>query len=281
MEYTTLNNGLKMPLAGFGTMNIMDVEECTKVLKEAYEVGYRLFDCAQIYHNEQIVGAALEKAGISREDIFLTTKVWISEFEGDACRRSIEESMKKLRTDYLDLVLIHWPYGNTYHAWRELEKMHEEGLIRAIGVSNYQASQLIDLIHFNKVIPAVNQVKATMRCQRNELHDMMKDNHIVMQGYQVFGKEETLDVYEDIKVGQIAKKYVKSPRQIAMKYLMQSGISVITRPMERQWMEDNLDLFGFELTEAEMDYLATFDMVEHNTTPSQDYQRTEMMLNMM
>lgn len=278
MQYLTLNNGLKMPILGFGTMNIFEVEECTKVLKDAYESGYRLFDCAQIYGNENIVGEALQNAGIPRHDIFITTKVWFAEFEGDNVRQSLLTSMKKLKTDYLDLVLIHWPYGNTYHAYRELEKMYEEGLIKSIGVSNYQESQLIDLIHFNHVVPVVNQIKTTMRCQRKQLHQIMNENEVIMQGYQVFGKEETLSVYEDKKVKEIALKYGKSVRQITMKFLIQNGISVITRPMEKQWMEDNLNLFDFELTDDEMNYLVSFDMLEYNTKPSQDYKRTVSML---
>lgn len=278
MQYLTLNNGLKMPILGFGTMNIFNVDECTKVLKDAYESGYRLFDCAQIYGNEDIVGEALQNAGIPRHDIFITTKVWFTEFEGDNVRQSLLTSMKKLKTDYLDLVLIHWPYGNTYHAYRELEKMYKEGLIKSIGVSNYQESQLIDLIHFNHVAPVVNQIKTTMRCQRKQLHQIMNEKGIIMQGYQVFGKEETLSVYEDGKVKDMALKYGKSVRQIAMKYLVQNGISVITRPMEKQWMEDNLNLFDFKLTDDEMNYLAQFDMLEYNTKPSQDYKRTVSML---
>lgn len=280
MENVILNNGLKMPLAGFGTMNIFDVEECTKVLKEAYEVGYRLFDCAQIYGNEEIVGEALKRAGIKREDIFLTSKVWITEFEGDSCRKSIEESMRKLQTDYLDLVFIHWPYGNTYHAYRELEDLYKEGKIKAIGVSNYQASQLYDLIHFNETVPIVNQIKVTLRCQRKELYEMMNEHHVVMQGYQVFGKEETLPLYNDEKMMSIANKYNKNTRQIALKFFMQQGISVITRPMEKQWMKDNLYLFDFELTQEELDYISGFDMLEYNTTPAFDYKRTVSMLNM-
>lgn len=278
MEYITLNNGLKMPILGFGTMNIFDEEECIKVLKEAYDAGYRLFDCAQIYGNEEIVGNALKKAGIARKDIFLTTKVWFTNYEGEDVRKSLLESMRKLQTDYFDLVFIHWPYGNTYHAYRELEKMYEEGLIRSIGISNYQESQYLDLIHFNKVVPVVNQIKVTLRCQRKHMNEVMKERGTVLQGYQVFGKEETLSVYEDEKVKEIALKYHKTTRQVAMKYLVQNGISVITRPMQKQWMEDNLNLFDFELSETEMNYLASFDMLEYNTRPSQDYQRTLSML---
>jgi len=278
MKHFTLSNNVKMPALGFGTMNIFDVDECIKVLKDAYMSGYRLFDCAQIYGNEEIVGKALQKANIPRSEIFITTKVWFSEFEGDSVRQSILMSMKKLKIDYLDLVLIHWPYGNTYHAYRELEKMYEEGLIKSIGVSNYQESQLIDLVHFNRVLPVVNQIKVTLRCQRKQLLQIMSEKGIVVQGYQVFGKEEALPVYEDDKVKDLAIKYKKTVRQIAMRFLIQNGVSIITRPMERQLMEENLNLFDFQLTQDEMEYLTHFDMLEYNTKPSQDYQRTLSML---
>lgn len=278
MEYITLNNGIKMPLAGFGTMNIHDLDECARVLKEAYEEGYRLFDCASIYGNEHIVGEAIEKAGLPREEIFITTKIWFTEFEGEHVQAAITNSMKKLRVDYLDLVLIHWPYGNTYHAYRELEKMYQQGLIKAIGVSNYQASQLVDLIHFNQVIPTVNQIKTTMCCQRNELHTMMKERGVVLQGYQVFGQEETKSVYEHPLFIRISNKYNKTKQQIVLKYLIQNQISVITRPMERRWMKDNLDIFDFTLTKQELEELSSFDDILLNTTPSLDYQRTIKMM---
>ena len=191
----------------------------------------------------------------------MTTKVWFTNFEGEDVRKSLLESMKKLQTDYLDLVFIHWPYGNTYRAYRELEKMYEEGLIRSIGISNYQESQYLDLIHFNKVVPVVNQIKITLRCQRKHMNEVMKERGTLLQGYQVFGKEETLAIYEDEKVKEIALKYHKT-----------------TRPMQKQWMKDNLNLFDFELNEEEMNYLASFDLLEYNTKPSQDYQRTLSML---
>lgn len=206
----------------------------------------------------------------------MTTKVWFTNFEGEDVRKSLLESMKKLQTDYL--VFIHWSYGNTYHAYRELEKMYEEGLIRSIGISNYQESQYLDLIHFNKVVPVVNQIKITLRCQRKQMNEVMKKRGTLLQGYQVFGKEETLAIYEDEKVKEMALKYHKTKRQIAMKYLVQKGMSVITRPMQKQWMKDNLNLFDFTLNEEEMNYLASFDLLEYNTKPSQDYQRILSML---
>lgn len=279
MEYITLNNNIKMPILGFGTMNIFDEDECTKILKEAYECGYRLFDCAEIYGNEEIVGNALKKAGIPRNEIFLTTKIWFTHFEGEDIRKAVLTSMQKLKTDYLDLVLIHWPYGNTYHAYRELEKMCQEGLIRSIGVSNYQESQWLDLTHFNHTIPSINQIKVTLRCQRKQMREIMHTKGTIIQAYQVFGKEETKEIYEDKKVNDIAKKYGKTTYQIAMKYLLQNGISIITRPMERKFMIDNLNLFDFQLTQEEMVYLASFDMPEYNTQPSFNYTRTLSMFN--
>lgn len=279
MQDIVFNNGLKIPAVGFGTMNIFDLKECIRVIKEAYDVGYRLFDCAQIYGNEEILGQALKEAKISRKEIFLTTKVWISEFEGNRCRESLEESMRKLKTNYLDFVLIHWPYGNTYHAWRELEKMYEEGTIRGIGVSNYQASQLADLIHFHKIVPIMNQIKVTLRCQGHELYDMMKKNGIIMQGYQVFGKEEMQIVYNGKMINDIANKYHKTTRQIVLKYFIQKNISVITRPMEKEHMIENIDIFDFLLTDEELKSIEKLDMLEYNTTPSQDYKRTLSILD--
>ena len=277
MEYKVLNNGIKMPMVGFGTF-LNNGDECEKSVCQAIQAGYRLIDTAEAYGNEKEVGKGIQLSGIDRKDIFLTTKVWFTNFEGEDVRKSLLESMKKLQTDYLDLVFIHWPYGNTYHAYRELEKMYEEGLIRSIGISNYQESQYLDLIHFNKVVPVVNQIKITLRCQRKQMNEVMKERGTLLQGYQVFGKEETLAIYEDERVKEIALKYHKTTRQIAMKYLVQKGISVITRPMQKQWMKDNLNLFDFTLNEEEMNYLDSFDLLEYNTKPSQDYQRTLSML---
>nr|WP_318000864.1 aldo/keto reductase [uncultured Faecalibacillus sp.] len=277
MEYKVLNNGIKMPMVGFGTF-LNNGDECEKSVCQAIQAGYRLIDTAEAYGNEKEVGKGIQLSGIDRKEIFLTTKVWFTNFEGEDVRKSLLESMKKLQTDYLDLVFIHWSYGNTYHAYRELEKMYEEGLIRSIGISNYQESQYLDLIHFNKVVPVVNQIKITLRCQRKQMNEVMKERGTLLQGYQVFGKEETLAIYEDERVKEIALKYHKTTRQIAMKYLVQKGISVITRPMQKQWMKDNLNLFDFTLNEDEMNYLALFDLLEYNTKPSQDYQRTLSML---
>lgn len=258
-----------MSLLGFGTMNLFDKNECAKVLKDAYEAGYRLFDCAQIYGNEDVVGYALKEAKIPREEIFLTTKGWFTNFEGEDVRKSIKESMEKLQTSYLDWVLIHRSYGNVYHAYRELEKMVEEGLIKNIGISNYQDSQYIDLIHFNKIVPVLNQIKVIMKCQRKQMQERMKKHGTLLQEYQVFGKEETLPFYENEQVKQIALKYGKTTRQIVMKYLVQNDISVISRLMEKAWMKENLDLFDFELNDQEMEYLAIFDDPKYNTRSSQ------------
>ncbi len=173
MEYKVLNNGVKMPMVGFGTF-LNNGDECEKSVCQAIQAGYRLIDTAEAYGNEKEVGKGIQLSGIDRKEIFLTTKVWFTNFEGEDVRKSLLESMKKLQTDYLDLVFIHWSYGNTYHAYRELEKMYEEGLIRSIGIFNYQESQYLDLIHFNKVVPVVNQIKITLRCQRKQMNEVMK-----------------------------------------------------------------------------------------------------------
>ena len=247
MEYKVLNNGIKMPMVGFGTF-LNNGDECEKSVCQAIQAGYRLIDTAEAYGNEKEVGKGIQLSGIDRKELFIVTKVNFKSYE------------------------------NTYHAYRELENMYEEGLIRSIGISNYQESQYVDLIHFNKVVPVVNQLKITLRCQRKQMNEVMKVRGTLLQGYQVFGKEETLAIYEDERVKEIALKYHKTTRQIAMKYLVQKGISVITRPMQKQWMKDNLNLFDFTLNEDEMNYLTSFDLLEYNTKPSQDYQRTLSML---
>ncbi|MBO7741570.1 MAG: aldo/keto reductase, partial [Victivallales bacterium] len=164
MEYIKLNNGVEMPALGFGTYKIEDEKECIASIRAALDAGYRLFDTARFYQNESFIGKALAESGVEREKLFLTTKLWPSEFEESEA--AVEDSLKQLGTSYLDLVLLHWPYGNIYKAWRALEKLNESGVIRAIGVSNFNSDRLIDLIAYNRIVPAVNQVEANVWCQR-------------------------------------------------------------------------------------------------------------------
>lgn len=275
MEYKVLNNGIKMPMGGFGTF-LNNGYECEKSVCQAIQAGYRLIDTAEAYGNEKEVGKGIQLSGIDRKELFIVTKMNFKSYENT--RETVLNSLKNLQVDYLDMVLLHWPFGNYYQAWKELEKLYEEGLIKAIGVSNFESDQLVDLISFNKVKPAINQIETHLYCQRHKHHEWEDKYDVAHMAYAPLGQGKANEMFQEEKVVELSQKYHKTTRQIAMKYLVQKGISVITRPMQKQRMKDNLNLFDFTLNEDEMNYLALFDLLEYNTKPSQDYQRTLSML---
>ena len=252
METITLNNGVDMPMLGFGTYQISDPVMCERCVVEAAGIGYRLFDTSQAYGNEEAVGAGIRKCGVPRDQLFITTKVWFKSYETDAARASLQESMRKLGVDYLDLVLLHWPFGNTYAVWRVLESMHKAGVIRAIGVSNYAPSQLIDLISFNEIIPAVNQIETHLLAQQHTLHALMRKYGVAHQAYAPFGQGRADEMFTLPIVEEIASAHGKSARQVALRYLLQRGIAVIPKSTHPERMAENMDIFGFALTDAEM-----------------------------
>lgn len=252
METMTLNNGVQMPILGFGTYQISDPMTCERCVIDAAGMGYRLFDTAQAYGNEEAVGAGIKKCGVPREELFITTKVWFKSYEADAAKTSLQESMSKLGVDYLDLVLLHWPFGNTYAAWRVLENMYKAGVIRAIGVSNYAPSQLIDLISFNEVVPAVNQIETHLLAQQHELHALMQKYGVAHQAYAPFGQGRADEMFSLPIVKEIAEAHGKSAHQVALRYLAQRDIAVIPKSTHAERMAENKDIFDFALTEAEM-----------------------------
>ena len=259
METVVLNNGVEMPLIGFGTYQITDPEQCARCVADAAGVGYRLFDTAQAYGNEEAVGAGVKACGVPREELFITTKVWFKSYETEAAKASLLESMRKLGVDYLDLVLLHWPFGNTYAAWRVLEDMHKAGVIRAIGVSNYAPSQLIDLMTFNEIVPAVNQIETHLLAQQHGLHALMQKYGVAHQAYAPFGQGLANEMFEFPAVKAIAVAHGKSARQVALRYLIQRGIAVIPKSTHPERMAENKDLFDFALTDAEMAQLKILD----------------------
>lgn len=259
MNTMKLNNGVEMPVVGFGTYQITEPKECEQAVINAVKEGYRLIDTAQAYGNEEAVGAGIKNCDVDRKELFITTKVWFHSYESGECKKSIELSMNKLGVDYLDMVLLHWPFGNTYAAYRELEELQTAGVIRAIGVSNYMPSQLIDLIHFNKVVPQVNQIETNLLCQQKELHELMVKYGVTHQAYAPFGQGKANEMFELQIVKEIAESHGKTPRQIALRYMMQKNIAVIPKSTHVERMAENLDMFGFELTENEMEQLATID----------------------
>ena len=205
------------------------------------------------------MGAGIKKCGVPREELFITTKVWFKSYEADDARTSLQESMRKLGVDYLDLVLLHWPFGNTYAAWRVLENMYKAGVIRAIGVSNYAPSQLIDLISFNEVVPAVNQIETHLLAQQHELHALMQQYGVAHQAYAPFGQGRADEMFSLPVVKEIAEAHGKSAHQVALRYLVQRDMAVIPKSTHAERMAENKDIFDFALTEAEMVKLERVD----------------------
>lgn len=257
--HLTLNTGAAMPLMGFGVWQITDANECASCVTEALRAGYRLVDTAQVYGNEEAVGAGIRASGVPREEIFVTTKLWFRAFEPEAARAAMQESFQKLGLDYLDLVLLHWPFGNTYAAWRELEKLHKQGRIRAIGVSNYAPSQLIDLMAFNEIAPAVNQLETHLFSQQNELHALLAERGVAHQAWSPFAQGLGNDMFSAPEVLAAAQAHNKTPRQVALRFLVQRGIAVIPKSVRPERIRENFDIFDFELSEAEMAALRGLD----------------------
>ncbi len=259
METVTLNNGVKMPLVGFGVFQIEDADECERCVLDALDAGYRLIDTAQAYYNEEAVGRALQKTPVPREKIFLTTKVWVTEFGYEKSKASVLESMRKLQVDYLDLVLIHQCLSDYYGAYHALEDLYAEGKIRAIGISNFSAERMADIATFNKVVPAVNQVETHMFWQQHELHKWMKKYNIQHEAWGPLAQHRIKEIIDNPVVKEIAAKYGKTPTQVALRFTVQRGIVVIPKTTSKDRMKENLDLFDFSLDDGEIEKLKAID----------------------
>ncbi len=259
METVTLNNGVKMPLVGFGVFQIEDADECERCVLDALDAGYRLIDTAQAYYNEEAVGRALQKTTVPREEIFLTTKVWVTEFGYEKAKASVLESMWKLQVDYLDLVLIHQCLSDYYGAYHALEDLYAEGKIRAIGISNFSAERMADIATFNKVVPAVNQVETHLFWQQHELHKWMKKYNIQHEAWGPLAQHRIKEIIDNPVVKEIAAKYGKTPTQVALRFTVQRGIVVIPKTTSKDRMKENLDLFDFSLDDGEIEKLKAID----------------------
>ena len=256
MNTIALNNNVQMPMLGFGTF-LMGGAECEESVLTALRSGYRMIDTAEAYGNEEAVGNAVERSGIPREELFLVTKVNFRSYENT--RETVEASLKKLKTSYLDLVLLHWPFGNYYAAWRELEKLYQEGKIRAVGVSNFDPDRLIDLISFNQVTPAVNQIETHLLCQRRAEHEWLKKYHVRHMAYAPLGQGRKNEMFENPVLTKIAKAHGKTAAQTALRFLMQSDVIVIPKSVHEERIWENFDVFDFELTADEMEQLVKMD----------------------
>lgn len=259
METVTLNNGVKMPLVGFGVFQIEDADECERCVLDALDAGYRLIDTAQAYYNEEAVGRALQKTTVPREEIFLTTKVWVTEFSYEKAKASVMESMRKLQVDYLDLVLIHQCLSDYYGAYHALEDLYAEGKIRAIGISNFSAERMADIATFNKVVPAVNQVETHLFWQQHELHKWMGKYNIQHEAWGPLAQNRIKEIIDNPVVKEIAAKYGKTPTQVALRFTVQRGIVVIPKTTSKDRMKENLDLFDFSLNDDDIEKLKAID----------------------
>lgn len=275
MEYIKLNNGVDMPILGLGTFQSTDPQVCEKSIIEAIQSGYRLIDTAQAYGNEEAVGAAIKNCGIDRKELFITTKVWFRNYETETCRASLEESMRKLGVDYLDMVLLHWPLGNVYAAWRVLEDYYLAGKIRAIGVSNMDPDRVIDLITFNKIKPALNQIETHLYCQRQSDCQWMKKYGVAVQAYAPLGQGRAKQMFSEPEVQNLAAKYNKTPAQILLRFLTQLGVSVIPKSVHTERIKENISIFDFSLNDEEMAKLVALDTKKPMIGRAQDPELVE------
>ena len=278
MEYLTLANGMRMPILGFGTYLISDAEECTRSVASAVENGYRLIDTAQVYGNESAVGEAIRHCGVPREELFLVTKLWFDSYGTEVARKAIGESLEKLGTDYLDMVLLHWPFGDTYAAWRVLEEFHDRGVIRALGVSNYTPDRLVDFIHFHRIPPVLNQIEVNLWCQRQAERPWQEKLGVAMQAYAPMGRKRPAEYFDDPTLVALAEKYHKSVRQIMLRFLIQNGVAVIPKSVHPERIRENIQVFDFTLDDAELAALTALDRNEPLIGDPQNPSRVEHLL---
>ena len=280
MEYVTLNNGIKMPSVGFGVFQITDKEECIKTVLNAIDVGYRLIDTAQSYGNEEAVGEAIAKSPVNREELFITTKVWISNAGYDKAKKSIEDSLKKMKLDYLDLVLIHQPLNDYYGTYRAMEDLYKEGKIKAIGVSNFYPDRLVDLTLFNRITPAVNQIEVNPFHQQLEAQEVNKKYGVQLQAWASFAEGRN-GIFDNPVLKTIGDKYGKSVAQVILRWLLQRGIVPLSKTVSKERMLQNIDIFDFELNEDDMNKIYALDKKESSFFNHQEASSVEMLASLI
>ena len=278
MEFATLNNGVRMPMLGYGVYQVSN-EECERCVLDAISVGYRAIDTAQSYGNEEAVGSAVQKCGVPRDELFLTTKVWISNTGYEAAEDSIDRSLQKLRTDYIDLLLIHQPFGDYYGTYRAMEEAYKAGKLRAIGVANFYPDRLIDLCQFVEVTPAVNQVETHVFQQQKTAHEYMEKYGVQHESWGPFA-EGRKDFFSNPVLTEIGRKYGKSSAQTALRFLLQSNVVVIPKSTHKERMAQNIDVFDFALSEADMEAIRKLDEGESLFFSHYDPATVEMLTNM-
>jgi 2,5-diketo-D-gluconate reductase A len=255
----TLNNGVEMPLLGFGVFQITDLTECERAVSDALSTGYRLIDTAASYGNEEAVGSAIGHSGVPRDELFITTKLWIQDAGEGPTRQAFERSLGRLGLDYLDLYLIHQPFGDVYGAWRDMQALYREGRVRAIGVCNFQSDRLMDLLIHNEVAPAVNQIEVHPFHQRIDTQEFLQENGVQIEAWAPFA-EGKHDLFTNAVLSGIAVAHGKSVAQVVLRWLIERGVVAIPKSVRKERMEENFNVFDFELTPKEMEEIAALDL---------------------
>jgi len=258
MQKIKLNNGIEMPLLGLGVFQIPDLKECEQTVLTAIRSGYRLIDTASLYLNESAVGSGIRKSGVAREELFITTKLWVQDAGYEKTKIAFEKSLKELGLEYLDLYLIHQAMGDYYGSWRAMEELYKEGKIRAIGVSNFFPDRVVDLVAHNEIVPAVNQIEINPFYQRAAEHELLKKHNIVTQSWASFAEGKN-EIFSNQVLTGIGSKYGKSVAQVTLRWLIQRGVAVIPKSVREERMVENADIWDFELGTMDMEAIATLD----------------------
>lgn len=258
METVKLNNGVEMPILGYGVFQIPDEKECEKSVRDAIETGYRLIDTAAAYMNEVAVGNAIRQSKIAREDLFVTTKLWVQDTGYEKTKKAFEKSLNKLQLSYLDLYLIHQPYGDVHGSWRAMEELYEEGKVRAIGVSNFHPDRVMDVIAFNKIIPAVNQIETHPFNQQIETQKFLIENNVQIESWGPFAEGKN-NIFQNELLASVGNKYNKSIAQVILRWLTQRGVVAIPKSVRKERMKENFEIFDFELCAEDMEAITALD----------------------
>lgn len=279
MEYVTLSNDVRMPILGYGVYQVTQ-NECERCVLDALEVGYRSIDTAQSYFNEEQVGSAIKKSDVLREDIFLTTKVWVEHYGYEECRKSVEESMRKLQTDYIDLVLLHQPFADYYGAWRALEELCDEGRLRAIGISNFYPDRMVDIASFSRIRPMVNQVETHPLNQQIEAKKWMDKYGVQIEAWAPFG-EGRGGLFTNETLVKIGERYGKTAAQVMLRWNIQRGVVVLPKSTHKERMIQNLNVFDFALSDEDMAAIASLDQATSSFFSHYDPNMVEWFVRMV
>ena len=272
MQNVKLNNGVEIPILGFGVFQITDPSECERSVVDAFQTGYSHIDTAASYQNEEAVGRGIKQSGVAREKLFVTTKLWIQRNGYEGTLRAFENSLKRLQLDYIDLYLIHQPFGDVYGEWRAMEELYQQGKVRAIGVSNFPADRIIDLMIHNKITPAINQIEVNPFHQQIDTQKFLQDNSVQVEAWAPFAEGRN-NIFQNELLLSIAAKHKKSVAQVILRWLLQRGIIVLSKSVRKERMIENMSVFDFELSTEDMAAITTLDT---KTSSFFDHRNPEM-----